>query len=81
MPTHVPAVSVAEQMVDCILALDPARVPALLRARCPTALAEASRLAKQAPGKVASYRYEIFAPDFRTDEAFGLARTASILST
>src|SRR5690349_16129104 len=34
MPAHVPDVSVAEQLVDRILALDPARLPASLRARC-----------------------------------------------
>src|SRR5689334_19070320 len=34
MPAHVPDVSVAEQLVDRILALDPARLPAALRARC-----------------------------------------------
>jgi 2-methylcitrate dehydratase PrpD len=34
MPAHVPAVAVAEQLVDRILALDPARLPASLRARC-----------------------------------------------
>src|SRR6201993_1479801 len=34
MPAHVPAVAVAEQLVDRILALDPSRLPASLRARC-----------------------------------------------
>jgi 2-methylcitrate dehydratase PrpD len=34
MPAHVPEVSVAEQLADRILALDPARLPAPLRARC-----------------------------------------------
>jgi 2-methylcitrate dehydratase PrpD len=34
MPAHVPDVAVAEQLVDRILALDPARLPASLRARC-----------------------------------------------
>ena len=34
MPAHVPDISVAEQLVDRILALDPARLPASLRARC-----------------------------------------------
>jgi 2-methylcitrate dehydratase PrpD len=34
MPAHVPDVSVAEQLVDRILALDPARLPASLRERC-----------------------------------------------
>jgi 2-methylcitrate dehydratase PrpD len=34
MPAHVPAVSVAEQLVDRILALDPSRLPASLRAKC-----------------------------------------------
>jgi 2-methylcitrate dehydratase PrpD len=34
MPAHVPDVSVAEQLVDRIIALDPARLPASLRARC-----------------------------------------------
>jgi 2-methylcitrate dehydratase PrpD len=34
MPAHVPEVSVAEQLVDRILALEPARLPASLRARC-----------------------------------------------
>src|SRR5689334_19771846 len=34
MAAHVPEVSVAEQLVDRILALDPARLPASLRARC-----------------------------------------------
>ena len=34
MPAHVPDVSIAEQLVDRILALDPARLPASLRARC-----------------------------------------------
>jgi 2-methylcitrate dehydratase PrpD len=34
MPAHVPDVSVAEQLVDRILALDPARLPVSLRARC-----------------------------------------------
>jgi 2-methylcitrate dehydratase PrpD len=34
MPAHVPAVAVAEQLVDRILALDPAHLPASLRARC-----------------------------------------------
>ena len=34
MAAHVPDVSVAEHLVDRILALDPARLPASLRARC-----------------------------------------------
>jgi 2-methylcitrate dehydratase PrpD len=34
MAAHVPDVSVAEQLVDRILALDPARLPVSLRARC-----------------------------------------------
>ena len=34
MPAHVPDVSVAEQLVDRILALDPGRLPGSLRARC-----------------------------------------------
>src|SRR6266853_116280 len=34
MPAHVPDVAVAEQLVDRILKLDPARLPASLRARC-----------------------------------------------
>jgi 2-methylcitrate dehydratase PrpD len=34
MAAHVPEVSVAEQLVDRILALEPARLPASLRARC-----------------------------------------------
>jgi 2-methylcitrate dehydratase PrpD len=34
MPAHVPEVSVAEQLVDRILALEPARLSASLRARC-----------------------------------------------
>src|SRR6201993_2261009 len=34
MPAHVPDVAVAEQLVDRIVALDPARLPAALRARC-----------------------------------------------
>ncbi len=34
MPAHVPDVAVAEHLVDRILALDPARLPASLRARC-----------------------------------------------
>lgn len=34
MPAHVPDVSVAEQLVDRILALDSARLPASLRSRC-----------------------------------------------
>jgi 2-methylcitrate dehydratase PrpD len=34
MPDHVPAVAVAEQLVDRILSVDPARLPASLRSRC-----------------------------------------------
>ena len=34
MPAHVPEVSVAEQLVDRILTLDPERLPASLRDRC-----------------------------------------------
>ena len=34
MPAHVPEVSVAEKLVDRILALDPARLPDALRRRC-----------------------------------------------
>src|SRR5690348_2092901 len=34
MAAHVPDVSVAEQLVDRIMSLDPARLPASLRARC-----------------------------------------------
>ena len=34
MPAHVPDVAVAEQLVDRILTLDPARLPASLRAKC-----------------------------------------------
>jgi len=34
MPAHVPAISVAEKLIDRILALDPARLPDTLRRRC-----------------------------------------------
>jgi 2-methylcitrate dehydratase PrpD len=34
MPAHVPDVSVAEKLVDHILALDPARLPASMRGKC-----------------------------------------------
>src|SRR5712675_147017 len=34
MPAHVPDVSVAEKLVDCILAIAPERMPAAMRQKC-----------------------------------------------
>ena len=77
MPAHVPDVSVAEKLVDRILALSPERLPASLRARCEDLLVDVLGLCVTARNEDYVKATLAACDDDGPCTAFGHARTLS----